>query len=92
MPKENGQPLPFIPPNTGAACCTVEAVVSVDERGQMVLPKDIRNRLGIGAGDKLALVGWEQEGKLCCISFIKVEELNEIVKTRLEPVVQGVFQ
>ena len=88
MSRQNGQPSP----STGAACCTVEAVVSVDERGQMVLPKDIRQRLGIGAGDKLALVGWEQEGKLCCVSLIKVEELNEIVKTRLEPVVQGVFQ
>ncbi|MCJ2562808.1 MAG: AbrB/MazE/SpoVT family DNA-binding domain-containing protein, partial [Candidatus Thermoplasmatota archaeon] len=38
------------------ACCKVESVVSIDERGQMVLPKDIRDRAGIGAGDKLAVV------------------------------------
>jgi len=30
--------------------CTLEAIVSVDERGQMVLPKDLRARLQIGAG------------------------------------------
>ena len=37
-------------------CCQVEAVVSVDERGQMVLPKEVRARAGIKPGDKLALV------------------------------------
>ncbi len=34
----------------------IEAVVSVDERGQMVLPKELRQRAGIGPGDKIALV------------------------------------
>ena len=32
-------------------CCKVQAVVSVDERGQMVLPKEIREKAGIKAGD-----------------------------------------
>ena len=34
------------------SCCKVESIVSVDERGQMVLPKEIRERAKIGAGDK----------------------------------------
>jgi len=38
-------------------CCSVESVVSVDSRGQMVLPKDIREKANISAGDKLAVVG-----------------------------------
>ena len=29
-----------------AECCKVEAMVSVDERGQMVLPKEIRDKVG----------------------------------------------
>ncbi len=32
--------------------CSVEAIVSVDERGQMVLPKDFRIRSGIKPGEK----------------------------------------
>ena len=36
--------------------CKVEAVLSVDERGQMVLPKDVRQKAGIKTGDKLALI------------------------------------
>ncbi len=34
------------------SACRLEALVTMDERGQMVLPKDLRERLGIGPGDK----------------------------------------
>ncbi|HHT9136971.1 MAG TPA: HgcAB-associated protein HgcC [Candidatus Wunengus sp. YC60] len=64
-------------------CCKVEAVVPVDERGQMVLPKEIREKAGIKAGDKLAVVTAEQKGKICCIALIKAEDLDETVKNIL---------
>jgi len=38
------------------SCCKIEALISVDGRGQMVLPKEIRDRADIHTGDKLALV------------------------------------
>ena len=79
------------PAGGGMCCCQVEAVVSVDDRGQMVLPKEIRDKAGIRAGDKLAVVGLEQDGQLCCISLIKVEELAEMVKSRLGPVMKEIF-
>ena len=41
------------------SCCKVESLISVDERGQMVMPKEVRDRAGIKAGDKLALISWE---------------------------------
>ena len=72
-------------------CCKVEAVVTVDDRGQMVLPKDIRSRAGIQAGDKLAVVAMEQGDKLCCISLIKVEDLADMVKSMLGPVMKEIF-
>ena len=73
-------------------CCRVEALVTVDERGQMVLPKELRERAGIQAGDKLALVGIESEGRVCCISMMKVEEITEMVKSTLGPVMKGIFE
>ena len=79
------------PTGGGMCCCQVEAVVSVDDRGQMVLPKEIRDKAGIRGGDKLAVVGLEQDGKLCCISLIKVEELVEMVKSMLGPVMKEIF-
>ena len=65
--------------------CKVESLVTVDDRGQMVLPKELRDRAGITGGDKLAVIGWEKGGKVCCLSLIKVEELSTMVKGLLGP-------
>ncbi|RJP35382.1 MAG: AbrB/MazE/SpoVT family DNA-binding domain-containing protein [Actinobacteria bacterium] len=65
--------------------CRVESLVSVDERGQMVLPKDFRDRAGIKAGDKLVLVSWTRDGEVCCMSLMKAESLADMVKDRLGP-------
>ena len=73
-------------------CCKVESVISVDERGQTVLPKEIRERANIRAGDKLAVITWEKDEKVCCISLIKVEKLAEIVKGMLGPVMRDILE
>ena len=67
-------------------CCRVVSLVSVDERGQMILPKEIRDRAGIKAGDKLALVAWEKQGQICCLTLIKAGELDGMVREKLRPV------
>ena len=72
----------------GGGCCSVESVVSVDERGQMVLPKEIRERANIKAGDKLAVVGWERDGEICCISLLKADQLGGMVRGLLGPMLQ----
>ena len=74
-----------------ACACRVESIVSVDDRGQMVLPKDLRERTRIRPGDKLALVSWERDGEVCCLSLIKAEELTDMVKQRLGPVMADVL-
>ncbi len=66
-------------------CCAVEAIVTVDERGQMVLPKELRAKAGIKAGDKLAVTSWEKDGEVCCIALIKAENLESMVKGILGP-------
>lgn len=75
---------------TGGAlsCCKVESLISVDERGQMVLPKEIRDKANIRPGDKLALVSWEKDGKICCINLIKAEEFGDMVKGFLGPMMK----
>ena len=73
-------------------CCQVASLVSVDERGQMILPKDIREKAGIKAGDKLALVVWEKNGAFCCLTLIKANELSGMVKEKLEPLLAGLVR
>ena len=68
--------------------CKLEALLSVDERGQMVLPKDIRKKAEIHTGDKRALVSWEKGGKMCCFTLIKVDELGDMVKGFLGPLMK----
>ena len=68
--------------------CRIEAVLNVDDRGQMVLPKDVREKAGIRAGDKLALIGWERDGSICCLALMKVEHLSGVVKDVLGPLLQ----
>ena len=58
------------------SCCKIESLISVDERGQMVLPKEMRDKANIRPGDKLTLVSWEKDGKICCINLIKAEEFG----------------
>lgn len=71
-------------------CCQVEAIVSVDEKGQMVLPKAVRERAGIRPGEKLALIGWQKEGEICCLGLIKAESLAEMVKHLLGPLMRDI--
>jgi AbrB family looped-hinge helix DNA binding protein len=72
-------------------CCRVESLVSVDERGQMVLPKEVRRRAGINPGDKLAVVSCELDGEVCCITLMKVESLTEMVRGVLGPVMKEIL-
>jgi antitoxin PrlF len=64
----------------------VESLITVDERGQTVLPKEIREKAGIRAGDKLAVITWEKEGKVCCLFLIKAEDLAGMARDFLGPV------
>ena len=75
-----------------ASCCKVESVVSIDDRGQMVLPKELREKAQINAGDKLAVITMEKDGKVCCLSLIKAEDLTDMVKGMLGPVMGEIFK
>ena len=73
------------------ASCKVESIISIDERGQMVLPKDLRAKIGIKAGDKLAVTSWEKDGEVCCITLMKVDSLVDMVKDKLGPIMKEIF-
>jgi len=57
----------------------------------MVLPKELRTRAGINPGDKLAMISWEKNGKVCCIMLIQVEQLEGSVKSVVGPMMSGVL-
>ena len=91
MSKTDAKKFCCAPGNVNAAVCKVESLISIDERGQMVLPKELRERANIKAGDKLALVSWDKDGEICCLALIKADNLAERVKEFLGPVLAGVI-
>jgi AbrB family looped-hinge helix DNA binding protein len=78
--------------NKGVNRCKVESIISIDERGQMVLPKELREKANIRAGDKLAVVSWDKEGEICCLYLIKTEYLAERVKDFLGPMMKDMMR
>jgi AbrB family looped-hinge helix DNA binding protein len=73
-------------------CCKIDAVVTVDAKGQIVLPKDLREQAKIKPNDKLALINFQRDGEVCCIAMVKVDALESTVKNMLGPVFKNVFQ
>jgi len=70
--------------------CRIDAVVSIDAKGQIVLPKDLREKAGIKPNDKLAVVACEKDGEVCCIMMLKAERLVGAVTKALGPLLKSV--
>ena len=75
-----------------AGCCQVEAVVGVDGRGQMVLPKELREKVGIKADDKLAVVAWKKGDEVCCLTLLKVDSLAEAIRSAYGPMLSEIVR
>ena len=69
----------------------MEAIIATDERGQMVIPKEVRDMARIRPGDRLALVSCRREGEICCLMLIHNDRLTDMVKTVLSPVMKDIM-
>ena len=72
-------------------CCRIDAVVTVDGKGQIVLPKDLREKANLKPNDKLAIMGLERNGTVCCFVLVKTEALGGTVKNMLGPIFKQAF-
>ena len=73
-------------------CCKLEALITVDERGQMVLPKELRDKASIKTGDRLAVISMMKEGKVCCLSLIKAGDFETMIREFLGPLVKEIIK
>ncbi|UCF45265.1 MAG: AbrB/MazE/SpoVT family DNA-binding domain-containing protein [Candidatus Bathyarchaeota archaeon] len=77
----------------GKGCCKIDAVVSIDAKGQIVLPKDLRERAKLKPNNKLALIGFERDDDgVCCIVMIKADALGSTVKKMLGPILKEALE
>lgn len=62
----------------------------MDAKGQIVLPKDLREKANFKPNEKLALVACEKNGEVCCITMVKAEKLVGAVTKALGPLLKSV--
>jgi AbrB family looped-hinge helix DNA binding protein len=62
----------------------------MDAKGQIVLPKDLREKANFKPNEKLALVACEKDGEVCCITMVKAEKLVDAVTKALGPLLKSV--
>jgi len=70
--------------------CRIDAIITMDVKGQIVLPKDLREKANFKPNDKIAVVACEKEGEVCCIMMIKAERLAGAVTKTLSPLLKAV--
>jgi AbrB family looped-hinge helix DNA binding protein len=61
----------------------------MDAKGQIILPKDLREKAGFNPNDKIAVVTCEKNGEVCCIMMLKTDKLKGAVTKTLGPLLKG---
>lgn len=71
----------------------LEAIVSFDDRGQLVIPKDVRKKFKLSSGEKFALISCDDaKGKLCCFYMVKTDQLQGLLQNALAPVIKNIIK
>ena len=72
--------------------CRIDSVITMDTKGQIVLPKDLREKANFKPYDKIAIVACEKDGQVCCIMMLKADHLRDAITETLGPLLKGVTQ
>ena len=70
--------------------CNLEALVSVDDRGQILLPKELRAKAKISSGDKLAVVTCVDDGEVTVIALVKSNNISGMLRDFLKPKLESI--
>jgi len=58
----------------------IEDIVKVSPKGQIVIPKEIRKRLGVSGGEKLLVMSRDKEILLRKIERLSIEDIGEKIE------------
>jgi AbrB family looped-hinge helix DNA binding protein len=70
--------------------CRIDAIITMDSKGQIVLPKDLREKANFKPNEKIAVMACEKNGEVCCVMLMKAEKLAGAVTKTLGPMLKGV--
>ena len=70
--------------------CRIDAILTIDAKGQIVLPKDLREKANFKPNDKIAVVACQRGNEGCCIMMIKADQLVGAITKTLSPLIKGI--
>lgn len=73
------------PCGTPEGLCNLEAIVSVDDRGQILLPKELRAKANIRSGEKLAVLTCVDDGEVSVIALVRSSSISGMIGDFLKP-------
>lgn len=73
-------------------CCRIDAVVTMDAKGQIVLPKGLREKANLKPNDKLAVVACEKNNEVCGIMMVKAESFRSALSETLGPLFKDILK
>ncbi len=79
-------------PKSLTSCCKVEAVVTVDNKGQILLPKELRNSANLNTNDKMIAISLLANTESPIIVLVKADMLGDIIKNFLGPALSDLFK
>ncbi len=69
----------------------IEAVLTVDSKGQILFPKELREKTDIKAGDRMvAIAGCDEKGEVCCLILVRAEIVDEGLRNVVAPMLKGI--
>ncbi|MBC7114896.1 MAG: AbrB/MazE/SpoVT family DNA-binding domain-containing protein [Archaeoglobi archaeon] len=67
----------------------IETIVTVDAKGCILIPKEIRSRMGLESGDRLMVIsGVDEKNRICCLLLVK----PEVFEKEAESMLRGLFK
>jgi len=66
--------------------CHLEAIVSVDDRGQILLPKELRAKANIRSGEKLAVLTCVDDGEVSVRSSSISGMIGDFLRPKLDSI------
>ncbi len=75
-------------PTRAEACCRIEALVTLDSKGQILLPKEVRERAGLRAVERLAVITCESDNKIFRVTLVKAEQFMDTAREMLGPMME----
>ncbi|MFX0073281.1 MAG: HgcAB-associated protein HgcC [Candidatus Hermodarchaeota archaeon] len=74
------------------SCCKVEAVVTVDNKGQILFPKELRMSAKLEPDDKMVAITLRGNTESPIIVLVKAEMFGDIINNFLGPVMKDLFK